>query len=355
MKTAGRNDAGPNGIIVTFEAGSCLILQVPADMLQPKDHIRLKDQFREDIRNGLTANPKHIPSKYLYDQHGNRIFQQIMNMPEYYITDCEFEIFRNAESELLAHFRSGNRDFHLIDFGAGDGAKTKVLLDSFTRAGADFVYNPIDISGKIVEDLSSELRALYPDLEVDPVNREYFDALDEIGNQCCGRKVILFLGSNIGNFTFRESLTFFREISARLDPGDLLMTGFDLKKDPELILKAYNDPAGITREFNINLLKRINRELDAEFDPDGFFHYPVYDPEKGEARSYLVSKRKQAVRIGELSMTVAFGTWETIFTEVSRKYDLHQIRNLAENSGFTMVDNFYDSGRYFVDSLWKVA
>lgn len=324
-------------------------------MLRQEDHIRLKDQFMEDIRNGLTALPKYIPSKYLYDQQGNRIFQQIMNMPEYYITDSEFEILRSAKSELLGHFQNGGRDFHLIEFGAGDGSKTKVLLDYFTRAEADFVYNPIDISGKIIEDLSIELQAHYPDLQVDPVNREYFDALDELGRQCCGRKVILFLGSNIGNFTLRESLDFFREISGRLDRGDLLLTGFDLKKDPELILKAYNDPAGITREFNINLLKRINRELDADFDPDGFFHYPVYDPEKGEARSYLVSKRSQEVRIGKLSMTATFGHWETVFTEVSKKYDIPQIINLAENSGFTLIDNFCDSGKYFVDSLWKVS
>ena len=324
-------------------------------MLQPEDHIKLKDKFREDIRNGLTAIPKFLPSKYLYDQRGNRIFQQIMNMPEYYLTDCELEIFRNAKSEFLSHFQAGDSDFHLIEFGAGDGTKTKVLLEYFTREGAGFIYNPIDISGKIIEELSGKLRALYPELKVDPVNREYFDALDEISVQCCGRKVILFLGSNIGNFRSQESLDFFRAISGRLNPGDLLLTGFDLKKDPDLILKAYNDPAGITSDFNINLLERINRELEADFNPDAFFHCPVYDPGKGEARSYLVSRRKQEVRIGKLSMTVCFSNWETIFMEVSKKYDIHQIRDLAENTGFSVVDNFYDSRRYFVDSLWKVS
>jgi len=314
----------------------------------------LSDQFMEDIRRGMTSSPKHLSSKYFYDIQGDKIFQQIMDMPEYYLTDCELEIFQGSKDGLLSHFQNNSSLFHLIEFGAGDGMKTKILLDHFTGSKANFIYNPIDISQHVLSGLQEELLEEYPDMKVEPLNKEYFDALDDIGRQCCGKKVILFLGSNIGNFREKEALEFFRGIFERLNPGDLLLTGFDLKKDPDIILRAYNDPAGITGEFNKNLLTRINRELDADFDLSRFFHYPVYDPESGETRSYLVSNENHKVRLNRLSLTVYFDKWEAIFMEVSQKYDVQQIEALAVNTGFTLVNNFYDSQRFFVGSLWKV-
>ena len=166
------------------------------------------------------------------------------------------------------------------------------------------------------------------------------------------RKVVLFLGSNIGNMTIEESIEFCRHVNECLLPGDLLMAGFDLKKDPKIILNAYNDSAGITRSFNLNLLERINRELNADFVIEQFHHFPVYNPESGECKSYLVSASKQRVFIGDTGY-VDFDENETIYMEISTKYAAPQTDEIASLSGFTPVKHFYDSKKWFLDAVWK--
>jgi L-histidine N-alpha-methyltransferase len=311
------------------------------------------DQFLEDVKEGLSGSPKFLSSKYFYDREGDRLFQQIMELDEYYLTDCEYEIFSLYKQELLEQFESNCDRFHLIEFGAGDAYKTKVLISHFLQKKAGFVYNPIDISSNVIRSLVEDLGSEFPGLSIDPLNLDYFEAVEAINRKDTCKKVVLFLGSNIGNFSMEEAVEFFTGLGGNLQKGDQILTGFDLRKDPQVILAAYNDSSGITREFNLNLLKRINRDLDADFDPEAFYHYPVYDPLGGAARSYLISRKQQEVKIKAVPMLVKFNESEPIYMEISQKYSLDDINGFAVKSGFKQIRNFFDNRKYFTNSLWE--
>ncbi len=313
----------------------------------------MNEQFRDDVKTGLSASPKFLSSKYFYDEAGNRLFQQIMELQEYYLTDCEYEIFTLYKQKMLDHFTGACDHFHLIEFGAGDAFKTRILIAHFLDNNTRFEYNPIDISENVILNLEKDLGKEFPDLQLAPINLEYFEAVEKISRKDTCKKVILFLGSNIGNFSMKEAHDFFSRLGSMLQKGDQVLIGFDLRKDPETILAAYNDPAGITGEFNLNLLRRINRELDADFDIEAFYHYPLYDPENGTARSYLISRKQQEIRIGAIPMRITFEEAEPIFMEISQKYSLEDIREFANRAGFLQTANFLDRRKYFVNSLWE--
>ena len=309
-------------------------------------------QFAEDVREGLSSEPKFLHSKYFYDEVGDDLFQQIMSLDEYYLTDCELEIFHNQKEKILSYFSNGGEIFELIEFGSGDGYKTKVLLEFFIEKKVKFNYIPIDISPSVLETLSEDLKKNIPELNVYPICDDYFHALEELNKVDFNKKVILFLGSNIGNFRGDNAIPFLKHLHADMRQDDQLFIGFDLKKDPQIILDAYNDKKGITREFNYNLLDRINKELGGNFDRDSFSHYPTYNPVTGETKSYLVSLKSQTVWVEILSQSFSFEKWEPIFMEISQKYSLHDIQHLAKHSGYKIEKNFFDSRNYFTDSLW---
>ncbi|MEL6134973.1 MAG: L-histidine N(alpha)-methyltransferase [Bacteroidota bacterium] len=208
------------------------------------NHIVKRSPFLQDVYDGLSATPKYLSSKYFYDEKGSMLFQQIMRMPEYYPTDCEYEIFDSHKAGILRLFADGIDHFRLIEFGAGDGLKTKVLLKYFLDQDVSFTYSPIDISGSALTQLADDLHISWPQLVVDPFKGDYFEALHKLSAQTSERKAVLFLGSNIGNFTEERALDFLRSIRKDLRTGDRLLVGFDLKKDPHTILTAYDDPQG---------------------------------------------------------------------------------------------------------------
>ena len=310
--------------------------------------------FAEDVLHGLRQTPKRIPPKYFYDDEGSRIFRQIMQLPEYYPTRCEYEILEQNKAAILRSVADSGRAFDLIELGAGDGLKTKVLLRHFLAQSVPFSYVPVDISAQALRELCDGIRQELPGLHLQPMEDEYFAALENLRQDASTRKVILFLGSNIGNFTKAEALDFLNRLRGKMNSGDWLLVGFDLKKHPAVILNAYNDASGVTKAFNINLLRRINRELDADFDLSRFGHYPLYHPETGEARSYLVSQARQSVRIGGLDATFAFAEGEVIHTEISRKYTVAEMEKLARNAGFQVAGTFTDRKNYFADVLLEV-
>ncbi|MDN4166435.1 L-histidine N(alpha)-methyltransferase [Cytophagales bacterium LB-30] len=307
-------------------------------------------QFAEEVRKGLSAHPKYLPSRYFYDAVGDALFQQIMNMPEYYLTRSEFHVL-SGQKEAIARAWA-HSSFDLIELGAGDGYKTKVLLRHFLDKQMDFRYLPIDISANVLQILEQSLQEELPELRMLTIEDEYFQALSHLSNYSERPKLILFMGSNIGNFTPEEATDFMGQLSASMRQGDGLLIGFDLKKSPHQILAAYNDAGGITRNFNLNLLKRINRELGGDFALDQFEHFPIYDPELGAAKSYLVSKQEQEVYIEALDEAFAFERAESIYTEISQKFSLQDIKTMAERHGFEVKGQFFDEQRWFVDSLW---
>lgn len=306
-----------------------------------------------DTMKGLSSMPKFLLSKYFYDDAGSAIFQDIMKMPEYYLTHCEEEIFTQQKESIAREFFSGDDSFSLVELGSGDGQKTKILLRYLAGLDIRFQYIPLDISQKANDDLQASLNREIPGIKVFPRTGDYFKQLKELNGFASKRKIILFLGSNIGNFTEQESNQFLNQISGFTRSGDKILIGFDLKKSPQIIMDAYNDPHGHTRRFNINLLVRLNRELDADFDTRKFDQYTDYNPQTGEVKSFLMSKIDQQVYVRALDETYYFEKWEPVFMERSQKYDFKTISNLANHNGFRVVSNFSDSRNFFVDSLWE--
>lgn len=310
-------------------------------------------QFANDVQAGLSSSPKTLPSKYFYDKKGDALFQQIMKLEEYYPTNCEHEIFSIYKKDWLQLFQNQGKPFKLIEFGAGDGLKTKILLETFTQANTEFQYVPIDISKNVLNILEKDVKKLYSDLDIQCFHGDYFEGLKSLQEHTEYRKVILFLGGNIGNFTDDEAIEFLSQIQQFLSKGDLILIGIDLKKHPQTILDAYNDKEGVTKEFNYNLLTRINHELRGNFNLENFLHFPTYNPVSGDTKSYLVANKAHEVYIEALQQTFHFEAWEPIFTEVSKKYSLSEVENLANQSGFQLVQHFLDNRNYFVDTIWK--
>jgi L-histidine Nalpha-methyltransferase len=312
-------------------------------------------QFAADVLAGLSARPKHLSSKYFYDDEGSRLFQEIMKLPEYYLTGCELEIFERQADDIFKAFANGSNAFDLIELGAGDGTKTAVLVSHFLKSDADISYSPIDISQEALDALTTKFTAEFPALRMDARQGDYFHILKSLKNAGSRRKVLMFLGSNIGNFTREQSVDFFRHLREVMNPNDLLFIGFDLQKDPHVIANAYDDASGVTAAFNLNLLSRIDRELGADFNLAKFAHYANYRPIDGSARSYLISREKQTVHIAALDRSFEFEQWEPVFMEISQKYTIKMIEDLAADSGFAVKRNFFDGRNYYCDSLWQLV
>ena len=312
-------------------------------------------QFLTDVIKGLTSTPKKLDSKYFYDAIGDQLFQDLMNCAEYYPTDCELDIFANQTANLAkAIMGDGTEAFDLIELGAGDAMKSTYLLRYLLDQGVDFTYLPIDISAHVIEDLDNNLSKTLPGLKFEGLNGEYFQMLQKAAALSKNRKVVLFLGSNIGNMPVVEAEHFCAELHHRLSPGDMVLIGFDLKKNPKTILAAYNDEEGITRKFNLNLLTRINKELGADFDVDQFDHFPTYDPETGACRSYLVSLADQKVHIADHNESIHFQQDEFIYMEISQKFTIYQTEEMAKKTGFEKVNYLLDTKNWFADAIWRV-
>jgi len=308
------------------------------------------DPFAKDVLEGLSQMPKRLSSKYFYDDEGSRIFQEIMEMPEYYLTNAEFEILQQQAGSLHQALSFGE-SYSIIELGAGDGSKTKELLSFLLSLNVDPKYYPIDISAEAVNILKEGLLSEMPQLDIAPLVGDYFKILNQL--ELDKRPALfLFLGSNIGNYEKNEAIQLLKMFGQYMRSGDKLLVGFDLKKNPWRILHAYNDEQGITRRFNLNLLKRMNRELGANFNLEQFEFYPTYDPKKGDVRSYIVSNTKQEVCFEGLEQSFAFEKDELIYTELSKKYSLPEIDHLAMQSGFVRQEHFLDANKDFTDSLW---
>ncbi|MCH4821849.1 L-histidine N(alpha)-methyltransferase [Gramella lutea] len=320
--------------------------------MKNQPEITFKSAFAEDTYKGLKNYPKFLLSKYIYDKKGDKLFQKIMEMPEYYLTSCEFDILKlNAED--IANAFSSKNGIDLIELGAGDGKKTKILLREMVDKKYKFDYLPIDISQNVLDELEESLKNEIPEASVKVQQGTYFKTLEKLAEYNNRKKVILVLGSNIGNLSHKEAVEFLSNIANAMRAEDMLFMGFDQKKDPQKILDAYNDPAGITEEFNKNLLVRINSELGGNFDPDSFLHWETYNPETGTARSFLVSKKAQKVHIEKLDLKVEFEAWESIHTEISQKYDDSVVRWLADEAGLHVEKIFGDRENCYKNYIFR--
>jgi dimethylhistidine N-methyltransferase len=311
--------------------------------------------FQKEVTQGLSDFPKHLSSKYFYDKKGDSLFQEIMAMPTYYLTGCEFEILSTHTETIGELFRDRENGLDLIELGAGDGKKTKVLLKYMTENNFNFVYKPIDISENAIKLLSNNLANEMPTLTVDAEVGDYFEVLERLKGFNKRKKVMMVLGSNIGNLKHPKAIDFLTKLKDAMLPDDLLFMGFDQKKEPQTILNAYNDTEGITAVFNKNILTRINSELGGNFNLDKFIHWEVYNPETGTAKSFLVATEAMEVTIEQLQLTVQFDQWETIHTEISQKYDDKIVRWLAAESGLVIDSSFTDKQQYYKNYVFRKA
>lgn len=309
--------------------------------------------FARDVVAGLRATPRSIPSKYFYDARGSRLFQLITELPEYYLTRCELEILERHGGQIAAHM--GGRTCRLIELGAGDGCKTIALLRHVIALGCDFQFAPIDICRNSIRGLAARIQRELPEAadRVQGVTADYLDGLRQLAKGTAERNFLLFLGSNIGNFNPRAARRFLEAVRRTLNPGDLFLIGFDLQKSIPLIRQAYNDSRGVTREFNFNLLDRINRELGGDFSRDNFLHYAPYNAHANCMESWLVSRKQQRVTLSALECAFDFEAWDAVQVERSYKYSLGDIESLARETGFSIVEHFLDRRSYFADSLWR--
>jgi dimethylhistidine N-methyltransferase len=309
------------------------------------------DQFLADVLEGLSSKQKYLQSKYFYNSKGDKLFQKIMGCKEYYLTKCEMEIFTNQTKQLAYTFTSHLSAFDVIELGAGDASKSIHLLNELLEQQVNFTYYPIDISKNVINYLKNTLAVKLPRLHLKGLNGEYFDMLEQANLLSNKPKVVLFLGSNIGNVPLDEANKFCSSLRSYLSKGDLVLIGFDLKKHPQVILDAYDDKSGYTRDFNFNLLQRINDELDADFNAENFLHQPVYDQITGACKSFLVSTIEHNVEVA--NHVFSFRQGERIYMEISQKYSVDQTDTLATSTGFKPVKHLLDSRNWFLDAVWQ--
>ncbi|MGR7814255.1 L-histidine N(alpha)-methyltransferase [Lacinutrix undariae] len=309
------------------------------------------DTFKKEVKQGLDNSPKTLPSKYFYNKIGDALFVEIMNLPEYYLTRSELDIFQNKTQELIDALKLKPESyFELIELGAGDGLKTKKLLNALDVQQFSFDYFPIDISENALSLLKEDLSKALPKVSVKIQQGDYFEVLASL-KASNKPKVILFLGSNIGNMNDEKASQFICNLAANLKPGDKLLLGVDLIKSKKIVLPAYNDKQGITAKFNLNLLERINNELGGNFNLNQFKHQPEYNEDEGIAKSFIVSTKKQTVTINTIGTSYNFEAEEKIHTEISRKYNDPLIEKLITNTDFTLDTKILDSKAYFADYI----
>lgn len=309
--------------------------------------------FASDVRGGLTATPKTLSPKYFYDELGSRLFEAICWLPEYYVTRAESEILRTTAPEIVSSFEGTVR---LLELGSGSSEKTRYLIEALLAKQPRLHYLPVDISDSSLELASQRLLRLYPGLRITAFAADYFTALQALASRVPAdpecRTVAVFLGSNIGNFGRNESREFLLAVRKLLRPEDALLLGADLKKSQEVLIPAYDDVLGVTAAFNLNLLTRINRELDGDFDVKKFQHSAIYNDDLGRVEIHLVSAEPQLVRIRAIDLEAAFEQGETIRTENSYKFDVDQLAVLARETGFALANTWFDSAHLFSFNLF---
>ena len=309
------------------------------------------------VRSGLGHGNKTLPCRFFYDEEGSRIFEQICDLPEYYPTRTEREILSENADELAALFADPTV---LVELGSGSSTKTRLVIEAFLRRHGTLRYVPVDISRSILEESALELLARYPALEVTAIAAEYHHGLSKLRTRSFEhnsthrfeRKLILWLGSSIGNFSPDAAERFLRRVHQSMGAGDRLLVGMDLRKERRVLERAYDDSHGVTARFNKNLLRRINRELGADFDLERFDHRSVWNDDDGRVEMHLQSKDEQVVEIEDLDMQIRFDKGETIHTECSYKYSLEQIEAMGVRSGYRLERQWLDAGERFSVNLF---
>jgi L-histidine Nalpha-methyltransferase len=300
--------------------------------------------FADDVSRGLRAMPKRLPSKYFYDEVGSALFDAITRLPEYYLTRAETEILARWGWQIV---RLLDAPVDFVELGSGSAIKTRRLIGEALRVQTDLCYSPIDISVEAVRASSLALVETFPRLRVRAFAGDYFDVLQSRALHSEHKMLAMLMGSNIGNYEPEEAAVLFGLLGAALRPGDGLLLGADLKKDRATLELAYDDPAGVTAAFNRNMLARMNRELDADFDPRNFTHVARYDERRGSVDSFLEAHEAAQVSVRAVDLRVGIAAGERIQTESSYKFTDDEIVALGRTAGFRPESVWHDRADRF--------
>jgi dimethylhistidine N-methyltransferase len=327
-----------------------------AFVLDQLDRLTFIREFAHDVSAGLSAEQKQLQPKYFYDRKGSELFEEICRQPEYYLTRAEASILKTYSPYIARVY--GSIPSAIIELGSGSSAKTRILLQEFVKVQQRLYYFPIDISHSALQRALMALSDHLPAIKITGLSADYIGGIAKAGQLIAGeqisaRMIVLFLGSSIGNFEPGEAESFLGIIAEKLSPGDLVLVGFDLHKNERVLNAAYNDSAGITARFNLNILDRINRELGGEFETRHFRHFAFYNKNEKRIEMHLMSTCRQNVYIREAGRTFDFDRGETIHTENSYKYTVRQIGQMAKQCGLKVERHFFDQNRMFDLAMFR--
>jgi len=304
---------------------------------------KLQKTFVQELSSSLNQKQKSINPKFFYDKKGSKLFEEICKLPEYYLTRTEINILTQLYEKLPPHL---NGDFRLVELGSGSAKKTRMLISILERLQKHVEYFPIDVSN-ILKDSSKKLRDDYENLRVTGIIDSYESGLEFLKHYDHGNNLIIFLGSSFGNFSYENGLTFLQKINSSMKKSDLFLIGLDLVKDKTVLERAYNDSQDVTAKFNLNVLSRINSELDSNFNINKFAHHAFYNEYKNRVEIYLRSLENQTVKIHKVGMALSIKQDELIHTENSYKYTISKIKEIFSMSGFRIKDMWFDEKQYF--------
>ncbi|MBT9581884.1 L-histidine N(alpha)-methyltransferase [bacterium] len=311
----------------------------------------VRESFAQDVALGLSQHPRRLPCRYFYDAQGSQLFEEICSLPEYYLTRAEHQILERYAAQIVGQAPAG---LSMVELGSGSASKTRLLFSAYLQFHSRLCYVPIDISPSMLEESSQQLLADYAGLEILGVAAEYEPGLTALRRLPKGPKMILWLGSNVGNLHRTEASGFLTKVVSAMEETDFLLLGVDLRKDSQVLLRAYDDAQGVTARFNLNLLARINRELDANFQLDAFRHQVNYDEEAGRVEMYLSSQRVQKVQLRRLGLEIDWQAGERLHTENSYKYSPAELDRLVHSTGLRFLGRWSDDqGRFALTLLTR--
>lgn len=308
-------------------------------------------QYAQEVEAGLTGDPKTLPSKLFYDGAGSQLFEEITKLPEYYLTRTELQILRERAPEMADAVEPG---VTVVELGSGSAAKTCTLLRALARRQIRLLYFPVDISPAALEEARDRVSSDCENCTVRPVVADFAGGFHFL-RDLPGRKLVLYLGSSIGNFDPPAAVDFLSSVRQQMARGDAFLLGTDMVKSPTVLVPAYDDARGVTAEFNKNILRRLNRELDANFDLASFRHVALWNPEQSRMEIYLESTRAQSANIALLQLRVRFKAGERIHTENSYKYTMQTVRAMLSAAGFTLKKTWFDPRKQFALHLARVT
>jgi dimethylhistidine N-methyltransferase len=324
------------------------------DETQSAANLSVENRVAAAVREGLLSQPKRLPPWLFYDAAGSQLFEQITELPEYYLTRIERSILAAHAGAMMAQAADGAR-LRIVELGAGSADKTRLLLAAAVAQQGTVLYEPVDVSASALEAARERIEREIPAVHVAPLRMDYTHGLDLDPADAGERRLVLYIGSSIGNFDRHEAMHLLQQVRAGLNPGDGLLLGVDLVKDEGILQAAYDDAAGVTAAFNRNLLTRLNRELQADFDLGAFAHRAVWNGTESRIEMHLVSQVAQTVRLAALDLQIEFVPGESIHTENSYKYRTGQAEEMLAEAGITPVERWTDARGWFAVYLGRAT